>query len=109
MTKVESWIRCESNGQGGYTVDRDGKAKDIIDMAVSTLNAELWDNIDLLRYARCRTRQMYRDLWRQTDAHDKLMLVLETTGRYAFGVLALLGGICAIGWFVTALERLVFG
>lgn len=109
MCKVESWIRCESNGQGGYTVDRDGKAKDIIDMAIGTVNMELFDNIDLLRYAKVRTRQMYRDVWRQTDAHDKLMMALETAGRYAFGVLACLGGIFVIGWIITAVERLVFG
>ena len=110
MTKVNSWIRCEATNDGAcYTIDRDGDPEQVIDMAVSVLDGELWDNMQLYRYARMRTRQMFRDLWRQSDKHEKLMLVLEKAARYATGCLAILGGIVAVGWCVTALERLVFG
>lgn len=109
MEKVTSFIRCESNGMGGQYLDRDGDPREIIDMAISTAKAELWDNLQLMRYAKCQTRRMYRDLWRQSDSHDKLVLVLEKAARYATGCLAILGGIVAVGWCITALERLVVG
>jgi hypothetical protein len=78
-------------------------------MAISTAKAELWDNLQLMRYAKVQTRRMFRELWRASDAHDKLVAVLETAGRYAVGVMACLGGVVAVGWVVTAVERLVFG
>lgn len=109
MIKVNSWIRCEANDGGCYTIDRDGNPREIIDMAISTAKAELWDNLQLLRYAKTQTRRMFRELWKASDKHDKMVYALETAGRYAAGCLACLGGIVAVGWVVTALERLVFG
>lgn len=109
MIKVNSWIRCEANDGGCYTIDRDGNPREIIDMAISTAKAELWDNLQLLRYAKTQTRRMFRELWKASDAHDKTVYALEVCGRYAVGVMACLGGIVAVGWVVTALERLVFG
>lgn len=109
MMKVNSWIRCDAVDGGCYTIDRDGDPREIIDMAISTAKAELWDNLQLMRYAKCQTRRMFRELWKASDKHDKLMLVLEKAARYAVGVFACLGGVVAVGWVVTALERLVFG
>lgn len=109
MTKVNSWIRCEASDGGCYTIDRDGDPREIIDMAISTAKAELWDNLQLTRYAKVQTRRMFRELWSASDAHDKLVLVLEKAARYATGCLAILGGIVAVGWCVTVLERLVLG
>lgn len=109
MEKVTSFIRCESNGMGGQYLDRDGDPREIIDMAIKTAKAELWDNLQLMRYAKCQTRRMFRELWRASDAHDKMVYALEVCGRYALGCLACLGGIVLVGWCVTALERLVFG
>ena len=109
MTKVTSWLRCEQLDGGSYSVSRDGDPKEIIDMAFGAMRDELFDNMQLFHYARYCSRQMFRDLWKASDTHDKFMYLLDKAKYYAVGVLALLGGICAIGWFVAALERLVLG
>lgn len=109
MVEVKSWIRCESNGEGGQMIDRDGDPREIIDMAFRTAKWELADNMQLFHYARYVTRQMFRELWKQSDTHEKFMYLLDKLARGFFAVLAGLGGIVLVGWCITAVERLVLG
>lgn len=109
MLKVTSWLRCEQLDGGSYSVSRDGDPKEIIDMAFGAMRDELFDNMQLFHYARYCSRQMFRDLWKASDTHDKFMYLLDKLARGFFAVLAGLGGIVLVGWCITAVERLVFG
>lgn len=90
-------------------IDRDGDPCEIIDMAFRAAKMELWDNMQLFHYARYVSRQMFRDLWKSSDTHDKFMYLLDKAVRGFFAVLAGLGGIVLVGWCITAVERMVLG